>query len=180
MQTPTIRPARAADAASMLAIYAPAVLHSVISFEEELPTVDEIATRMSTRPAMPWLVAEINGAVAGYAYASSHRQRAAYRWSADCSVYIAPAFHRQGIGRLLYERLFAEMRTLGYLGMYAGIALPNESSVGLHERLGFTLVGVYRNVGFKHGGWRDVGWWTLPLTSELPTNPAEPREWDGR
>jgi L-amino acid N-acyltransferase YncA len=180
MQSPVVRPARPSDAAAILAIYAPAVLDSVISFEEELPTVEQLTARMSARPAMPWLVAEIDGAVAGYAYASSHRQRAAYRWSADCSVYIAPDFHRQGIGSLLYDRLFTQLRDLGYLSLYAGIALPNESSVGLHERLGFTLVGVYRNVGFKQGHWRDVGWWVLPLTAELPSSPAEPLEWNGR
>jgi L-amino acid N-acyltransferase YncA len=179
MQTPLVRPARSADVAEIVAIYAPAVLDSVISFEEALPTLEEMKGRLSARPTMPWLVADINGVVAGYAYASPHRQRAAYRWSADCSVYISPAFHRQGIGRLLYEHLFAEMRDLGYLSMYAGIALPNEKCVGLHERLGFTLVGVYRTVGFKHGRWLDVGWWTLPLTSELPSEPAEPREWAG-
>jgi phosphinothricin acetyltransferase len=179
MQTPLVRPARPADAADIVSIYAPAILDSVISFEETLPTLDEMKGRMSARPAMPWLVADVDGVVAGYAYASPHRQRAAYRWSADCSVYIAPAFHRQGIGRLLYEQLFAEMRDLGYLAMYAGIALPNVSSVGLHERLGFTRVGVYRNVGFKHGRWLDVGWWTLPLVSDLPSRPAEPGEWVG-
>ncbi len=177
METPTVRPARVTDAPAIRAIYAPAVLETAISFEEELPTLGQLAARMSARPAMPWLVAEINGEVAGYAYASSHRQRAAYRWSADCSVYVEDTFHRQGVGRLLYERLFAEMKDLGYLSMYAGIALPNPSSVGLHERVGFTLVGVYRNVGFKHGRWLDVGWWVLPLATEMPSNPTEPQEW---
>jgi L-amino acid N-acyltransferase YncA len=174
---PTVRPARPADAALIREIYAPAVLDSAISFEEELPTEQEIVGRMSARPAMPWLVAEVDGVLAGYAYASPHRQRAAYRWSADCSVYLAPAFHRQGIGRLLYDSLFSQMRALGYVAMFAGIALPNEASVGLHERMGFVPVGVYRSVGFKHGRWRDVGWWTLPLVAEPPPDPAEPRAW---
>jgi L-amino acid N-acyltransferase YncA len=178
MSTPVVRPARVFDAAAILAIYAPAVIASVISFEEELPSLDELTARMSARPAMPWLVAELDGEVAGYAYASPHRQRAAYRWSADCSVYIAPAYHRQGLGRLLYEHLFATMKELGYITMYAGIALPNDSSVGLHERLGFTRVGVYRNVGFKQGRWLDVGWWTLPLVAELPAHPVEPAAWN--
>ncbi len=174
---PVVRAAVAADAASIVEIYRPAVIDTAISFEEELPTVEEIQARMSARPTMPWLVAEVDGHVAGYAYASPHRQRAAYRWSADCSVYIASAYHRRGIGRLLYEELFAQMRTLGYVSMFAGITLPNESSVGLHERLGFQLVGIYRDVGFKHGQWLDVGWWKLPLISPLPVNPVEPLEW---
>jgi L-amino acid N-acyltransferase YncA len=172
-----IRDARLADAEGIRAVYAPAIVGSTISFEEEVPSVQEIAGRMSTRPAMPWLVADVDGEVAGYAYASLHRQRAAYRWSVDCSVYLAAAYHRRGFGTSLYDRLFDELRDLGYLTAYAGIALPNEASVGLHERLGFTLVGVYRNVGYKNGQWLDVGWWAKPLRSELPHEPAEPREW---
>jgi L-amino acid N-acyltransferase YncA len=175
-----IRPASTSDAAAILAIYAPAVTDSVISFEEEVPTVDQIVGRMTSRPAMPWLVAqddERDGEIAGYAYGSQHRQRAAYRWAADCSVYLAPHYHRRGIGTLLYKALFGELRDLGYLSMYAGITLPNDASVGLHEHLGFVPVGVYRNVGFKHGRWLDVGWWTMPLVDNLPAAPADPTEW---
>jgi L-amino acid N-acyltransferase YncA len=175
--TAAVRSARHSDAGAILAIYTPAVIGSTISFEEELPTLDQLAARMSARPSMPWLVAEVDGELAGYTYASQHRQRQAYRWSVDASVYLDQRFHRQGIGRLLYETLFAQLRELGYQQVFAGIALPNEASVGLHERLGFAHVGVYRNVGFKHGRWIDVGWWSLPLASSFPPDPAEPREW---
>jgi L-amino acid N-acyltransferase YncA len=172
-----IRPAAASDAVAIQTIYAPAVTDSVISFEEEVPSVGEIVARMTSRPSMPWLVAEVDGEVAGYAYASLHKHRASYRWSADCSVYLAASYYRRGIGTSLYGQLFGLLRELGYLTVFAGIALPNESSVGLHERLGFTLVGVYRDVGFKHDRWLDVGWWSLPLMAHYPQQPTPPREW---
>ena len=105
-----------------------------------------------------WLVAEAGGHVAGYAYGSTHRTRAAYASSCDVAVYVDPAHARQGFGRALYGEL---LRLLGakYHAAFAGIALPNEASVGLHEAMGFTPVGIYREVGWKMGGWRDVGWW---------------------
>ena len=105
-----------------------------------------------------WLVAEIDGQVAGYAYGSPHRTRAAYASSCDVAVYVDPARSRRGVGRALYTELL-EFLGETYHAAFAGIALPNEASVGLHEAMGFTPVGVYREVGWKMGGWRDVGWW---------------------
>jgi L-amino acid N-acyltransferase YncA len=105
-----------------------------------------------------WLVAETGGHVAGYAYGSAHRSRAAYASSCDVAVYVDPAHARRGIGRALYDALLP-LLAARYHAAYAGIALPNEASVGLHEAMGFTLVGIYREVGWKMGGWRDVGWW---------------------
>ena len=173
-----VRAAVPADAPAVAAIYAPVVTDTAISFEEQPPTPDEIGRRMLARPRLPWLVADDGGRVAGYAYASAHRARPAYRWSADCSVYLDPAYRGQGLGRRLYQQLITEVRDLGYRTLFAGIALPNPASVGLHEALGFTPAGVFRDVGWKLGAWRDVGWWqrSLDITGS-GADPAEPRAW---
>jgi phosphinothricin acetyltransferase len=172
-----IRPATLADAAAIAAVYAPYVTDSVISFETEAPDGAEMARRISAPPLLPWLVAERDGAVTGYAYASAHRARAAYRWAADVSVYLTESERGRGTGRARNARRFDLLRGLGYVSAYAGIALPNPASVGLHESMGFCLVGVYRNVGFKEGRWHDVGWWQLTLVDPPPADPAEPRPW---
>jgi L-amino acid N-acyltransferase YncA len=171
-----IRAATAADAEAVAAIYAPIVRDTVISFEEKAPDAAEFARRMLAEPRLPWLVAETADGIAGYAYASAHKPRAAYRWSADVSIYLDVAHRGQGMGRALYQRLIAEVRGLGYVSVFAGVTLPNPASVGLHEAIGFRPVGVFRQVGFKHGAWRDVGWWHLPL-GDPPARPAEPRPW---
>jgi phosphinothricin acetyltransferase len=176
--TPSIRPATTADAAAIASIYGAQVTGGYATFESEPPTADEFERRMLSRPRLPWLVAERAGAVVGFAYAARHRERAAYRWSADVSVYLAADATRQGLGRALYEALLPEVAALGYVSAFAGIALPNAASVGLHEQLGFTPVGVYRDVGFKLGQWRDVGWWQRRLIDPPPPEPAEPREWE--
>jgi phosphinothricin acetyltransferase len=174
----TVRPARHADAGAIAAVYAPYVTGTAVSFETEPPDAAEMARRMSGRPLLPWLVAERDGRVSGYAYASVHRARAAYRWGADVSVYLEDSERGRGTGRSLYGELLPVLRVLGYVGAYGGIALPNPASVALHESMGFTLVGVYRRVGYKLGRWHDVGWWQLALADPLPGVPAEPREWD--
>ena len=160
-----IRPADPArDAAACAATYAPYVLDSPVSFEEVAPDADAFATRIArTAATHPWLVCERDGALAGFAYAARHRERAAYRWAADVSVYVAPAHQGQGVGRALYEALFERLRAQRLRIACAGITLPNAASVALHEALGFELVGVYRAIGWKAGAWRDVGWWQLRL-----------------
>jgi phosphinothricin acetyltransferase len=174
--TVPVRPAAGSDAAAIAAVYASYVVDGYASFEAEPPPAAEIAQRMALRPRLPWLVADGAATVLGFAYACPHRTRAAYRWSVDVSVYLARAARGRGIGTALYERLLPEIRSLGYVAAFAGIALPNAASVGLHEAMGFSPVGVYRDVGFKNGEWRDVGWWQLRL-SDPPPDPAEPREW---
>ncbi|HEY1388740.1 MAG TPA: arsinothricin resistance N-acetyltransferase ArsN1 family B [Ktedonobacterales bacterium] len=170
-----IRIARPDDAAAIAAIYAPYVTDTVISFETVPPDENEIATRLAeTLTRFPWLVAICDGDVAGYAYAGQHRERAAYQWSADVSVYVHIASHRRGIGRALYSPLFAILRALGYYNVYAGIALPNPASVALHEAMGMTPVGVYRHVGYKGGMWHDVGWWEGSLRQQS-AEPSSPR-----
>ena len=165
------------DAAACAAIYAPFVCESVVSFEEAMPDTDAFAARIAaTQATHPWLVAEVDGRVVGFAYGCPHRERAAYRWAADVSIYLDPAHHRRGIGRALYEELFALLREQRIHVACAGITLPNDASVGLHEKLGFDLVGIYRGIGWKAGAWRDVGWWQLRLLSQLDgaTPPPEP------
>lgn len=172
----TVRAAASADASSIAAIYAPQVTHGFASFEAQPPSAAEFARRMTARPLLPWLVAVEPGRVIGFAYASVHRGRAAYRWSVDCSVYVDPNAVGGGVGRALYGRLLPELVRLGYVSAFAGIALPNPASVALHEAVGFTAVGVYHHVGFKRGAWRDVGWWEVSLR-EPPVRPDEPAEW---
>jgi len=159
-----IRLAHDADAEAIAAIYRPIVETTAISFETDAPDAAEIRQRVAdTLPVYPWLVCDIDGEVAGYAYATKHRVRAAYRWSVDTSVYIDEARRRLGVGRGLYQSLFAILAAQGFVNAFAGIALPNPGSVGLHEAVGFAPLGVYRRVGFKFGEWRDVGWWQLAL-----------------
>ena len=147
---------------------------TVISFETEAPDAAAMATRIETTLAThPWLVAEADGRILGYAYGSPHRARAAYRWSCDVTVYIDAAARRRGVGKRLYERLFALLAAQGLQTAYAGITLPNAGSVGLHESCGFTPVGVFEGVGYKAGAWQDVGWWGLKLQAP-GADPVEP------
>jgi L-amino acid N-acyltransferase YncA len=169
-----VDPAR--DAAPCADIYAPYVSDTVISLEEVPPTAAQIQARMErTAKRYPWLIAEdeAGGATAGYAYAGEHRERAAYRWASDVTVYLSPAYQRRGIGRALYTALFDLLVFQGIYVACAGITLPNEASVGLHESMGFLPVGVYKRVAWKFGSWHDVGWWQLQLVEPSDDAPAE-------
>jgi phosphinothricin acetyltransferase len=163
----TIRLAADTDAAAVAAIYAPFCTSSAVSFETTAPSAAEMAHRIRALvERLPWLVLEADGAVAGYVYASPHRERAAYGWAVDTAVYVDPGRHRSGVGRALYTALFHLLRLQGYYKAYAGITLPNPASVGLHQAVGFELVGVYRGVGYKRGAWHDVAWYGLALQPE--------------
>jgi L-amino acid N-acyltransferase YncA len=166
------------DAAACAAIYLPYVRDTVISFEEVAPTAAEMSARIARlTKTHAWLVADDGGEVLGYAYGCPHRERAAYRWAAEVSVYVDPRHQRRGAGRALYEGLCGLLAKRGYRLALAGIALPNDASVALHEACGFRPVGVYRRIGFKLGAWWDVGWWQLELISagaELPAEPGPP------
>jgi L-amino acid N-acyltransferase YncA len=169
-----IRTATPDDAAEVLAIYAPIVERTFISFEVEVPSVAEMAERIEkTLATHPWLVFEDEAGVAGFVYAGAHRARPAYRWSVDVTVYIAERARRRGVGQALYQALFAILRRQGFHMAFAGIALPNAGSVGLHEALGFQPIGIYPKVGYKLGDWRDVGWWQMEL-QPMADPPAEP------
>ena len=171
-----IRAADIADAPACAAVYAPYVEGSVISFEEVPPDAAAMAGRMLDQPRLPWLVAARGGDVVGYAYASRHRPRRAYRWSVEVSVYLRESEHGRGTGRALYAELLEVVGSLGYVRALAGITLPNAASVRLHEAMGFTPLGVFTGVGYKQGRWHDVGWWQLTL-GDPPDSPAEPRPW---
>lgn len=158
-----IRMAVVDDAAAMLDIYAPVVRASAISFEYEPPTLGEFADRVrAIGETHPWLVYD-DGGVAGYAYATTWRARAAYAWTAETTVYVRADRHRRGVGRALYRSLLACLELAGHRLAIGGITLPNAASVGLHEACGFTLAGVHRACGQKLGGWHDVAFYERPL-----------------
>ncbi len=167
------------DAPAIAAIYAPYVRDTIISFEVEPPTADAMRQRIEgVLLRHTWLIARLGGDVVGYAYASDHRSRLAYQWSVDVAIYLAPNATGRGIGSRLYRALFALLEPCGYVNAYAGITLPNAGSVALHERLGFEVIGVYRNVGHKLGAWHDVGWWGKRLGAAIvdPPPPRAPRD----
>ncbi len=154
-----VRSATVADASRCAEIYAPFVTDGWVSFELDAPDPDEMAGRIAKAlNSHDWLVAERDGAVLGYAYGSEHRTRGAYQTSCDVAVYIDPGQARQGLGRALYEALLPRLKARKIHAAFAGIALPNEASIALHRAMGFELVGTYKEVGWKMGGWRDVAW----------------------
>jgi len=159
------------DAAPCAAIYAPYVTDTVISFEYEAPTeagMEERIERLTGTHA--WLVAEDDGEILGYAYGCPHRERAAYQWATEVSVYVDRRHHRRGAGRALYAALFKSLAEKGYRIALGGIALPNDASVALHKACGFIPVGVYKGIGYKQDAWWDVEWWQLELASrDQPT-----------
>lgn len=171
-----LRPAFESDAEVVATIYQRYVVETSVSFEEAPPTALTMRARMLAAPRLPWYVAVRSEEVVGYAYGSLHRGRAAYRWAVDVSVYLDQAEEGRGSGRALYERLLPELVRLGYVCAFAAIALPNPRSVALHERLGFVHLGAFKQVGYKHGQWHDVGWWQRSLT-EPPLDPLSPRPW---
>ena len=174
----TIRAARRADAARIAEVYAEFVESSASTFEEQAPSDAEMLRRMEARPRLPWLVAvDVADTVVGFAYAGPHHERAAYGWSVNCSVYLHESAQGRGLAAALYRELIGVVLDLGYVTLFAGIALPNDASVALHEGHGFRPVGVYPHSGFKLGAWRDVGWWWLPLL-DPPEQPRDPAEWD--
>jgi phosphinothricin acetyltransferase len=170
-----IRLAEPSDAAQIAAIYRPFCEGNCVSFETEAPDAAEIAARIEKiGRQFPWLVDERDGLVAGYAYASPHRARSAYRWVAEVTVYVHDRYRGKGVGRGLYADLFERLRAQGYFKCYAGIGIPNPPSQAFHEAMGFIPVAMYRHVGYKLGAWRDVGWWQYDL-QPVVDNPPEPR-----
>ncbi len=170
-----IRLATAKDSARLLEIYGPFIENTAVSFEYAVPEEAEFKKRIDTvLKKLPWLVCEMDGEITGYAYASEHKARAAYDWSADTSVYVDPAHHGRRIGTALYTALFDLLRFQGYINAYAGITQPNDKSNGLHASFGFVPVGVYHHVGYKLGAWHDVKRLELAL-AEPPAKPAAPK-----
>lgn len=161
MATTTVRTATSQDAACFAEIYNHFVLTTAISFEEAAIPAEEMAARMGRVAAasLPWLVAQRDGRIVGYAYASNWKERHAYRFTAETTVYVAPEHGGLGIGSALYGALFPRLSEAGRHAAIAVIALPNAPSVALHEKFGMTKVAHYREVGFKFGRWHDVGDW---------------------
>jgi len=170
------------DAAGCAAVYEPFVRGTVISFQERPPDAAEMRGRIERLSARyPWVVAEDGETVVGYAYASPHRERAAYRWTADVAIYIESGHQGRGLGRALYEALFELLVAQGVRMACAGVTLPNRASVALHERLGFQRVGVYRRIGWKFGAWHDVAWYQrelIPADGDPPPEPGPPARLD--
>jgi L-amino acid N-acyltransferase YncA len=175
-----IRLAMPGDAEGVREIYVPYVRSSAVTFETVEPSVEEMAQRIAGISARyPWLVCEISDAVAGYAYASRHRERAAYQWCVEVSVYVDGAHHGRGIGSALYDALFRILMDQGFYTAYAGITLPNPASISLHEKKGFKAIGVFGNAGYKLNAWHDVGWWQRSLREKdaAPDTPMDFPTW---
>lgn len=175
-----IRPATPEDAVAIAAIYAPHVLSGVVSFETDPPDTRTMRTRMAASNGLyPWLVATNGdpdgGGVLGYAYAGQFRDRPAYRYTVETSIYMSGPIQGQGAGRLLYEALVDTLRAQGFTQAVAAISLPNDASIRLHESVGFQRAGVYREIGYKQGRWVDVGFWQCEL-NEGSIPPVEPRK----
>ncbi|MGQ0845290.1 MAG: GNAT family N-acetyltransferase [Sporichthyaceae bacterium] len=169
--TAVVRAATVADAAACAAVYRPYVTDGVVSLELQPPDEAQMAARIETAlRSHAWLVAELDGRVVGYAYASRFNERAAYAWACAVSVYLEPGLRRTGTGRALYGALFQRLAERGYRTLLAIVGVPNEASVGLHRALGFEQVALLPRVGWKHGAWRDVAWFQLTLGDE--TAPA--------
>ena len=172
----TIRLAKPADASSILNIYIPFIINSAITFETEVPSADAFAQRIITyQENWPWLVYETEGVIAGYAYATKHRERAAYQWCVESSVYVNNDYQQRGIAKALYTTLFEILQYQGCRNVYAGITLPNDKSVGFHKSFGFSWLADYTNIGYKLNKWNTVSWWQLQLNdySDDPVAPVK-------
>jgi L-amino acid N-acyltransferase YncA len=173
-----IRLATPSDSAALLAIYAPYIQNTVITFEYEVPTTAEFSRRIAhVLKKYPWLVCEIKGRIVGYAYASPFNERSAYDWSVDASVYIHPDYHRKKIGVALYRCLFELLKLQGFYNVYAIITGANKGSLDFHQSLGFKPAGSYHNVGYKFNQWQDVTWLTLAI-ADYQKPPQKPRNID--
>ncbi|MBI3509117.1 MAG: N-acetyltransferase [Bacteroidetes bacterium] len=169
----SIRPIELSDTASALEVYKPYVINTGITFEYEVPSVREFSERIKMNAAdYPWLVCTKNEKITGYAYASKFRPKAAYHWSPEVTIYLAAEAQGKGIGKILYETLFDVLRLQGFVNAFAGIALPNEKSEKLHTSLGFTAIGLYKNIGFKLNQWHTTRWFQLQL-ADYPTPPLK-------
>jgi phosphinothricin acetyltransferase len=169
-----IRLARPADAAGILDIYTPYINNTSLTFETEPPSLAEFEERIrSYLINWPWLVCEEQGRITGYAYGSKYRERTAYQWCVECSVYVHDEYMRKGVGKALYSRMFELLKMQGYRNVYAVINLPNDSSVRFHESLGFRWFATFEKVGYKLGNWKNVGWWQLTI-NEYSSEPPPP------
>lgn len=175
MKKYSVRLATAADAGGMLKIYGHYVLHSSATFEYEIPSEEEFARRINAViPDFPWLVCLCGGAIVGYAYAHKHRERAAYQWSPESTIYIAAAHHGTGIAQIMYRTLFTMLKMQGFYNVYASVLSTNTSSNKFHLAAGFEWIGLFKNIGYKLGEWHSNNWYQLHLSSHI-LNPPPPK-----
>ena len=164
-----LRSAKPEDAEAVLEIYRPYILNTPVSFETEVPSLEDYRNRIiQYQETLPWLVCEIDKSLAGYSYAIDHRKRKAYDCSKELSVYVHEHYRNRGIASGLYTAVIELLKHQGVSNVLAGIALPNPESVGFHEKFGFQLVGIYHNVGYKLGKYHNAGWWELPIGNGQP------------
>lgn len=164
------------DVAAIAEIYRPYVENTSISFEYDAPSSEEFLQRIrSTTAEFPWIVCLFDNEIIGYAYAISHRNRTAYQWAADVTIYFSETFHRKGLAKITYETLFSLLTLQGIHTLLAGITIPNEKSIGFHSSLGFKLLGTYTNIGYKFGKWHDTQWFQRPI-SDYTTPPSTPKK----
>lgn len=162
-----------ADAEAALAVYAPYVLHTANTFEYEIPSVDDFRAKIEKITAQyPWLVCECDGEIVGYAYGSTHRERAAYQWSPESTVYISDKHHRKGIARILYNTLFALLQHQGYINVFASVLVTNVNSVEFHRAYGFEEIGLFKNIGYKLGEWHTNLWFQYTLHKHVIDPPV--------
>ena len=179
-----LRAATESDLPAIRDIYEPFVEETAITFAYDPPTVSDLAAKLRTKTQYPWLVCELDGDVVGYAYAGPIRERDAYQWGVETSIYVDPDFQRRGVARGLYTALLDILERQGYVTAYAVVTTPNPASIAFHESFGFERVGRFERMGYKHGEWYDVEWWSRELRPH-PDDPAEPlsvataqtREW---
>ena len=160
-----IRPATARDAEAIVRIYNHYILNTIVTFEEQVVSAGDMAERIKSveSDSLPWLVSEGVDRIVGYAYAGKWHRRSAYRYSAECTVYLDPGATGQGLGTELYDALFPILRSKGVHTVIGGISLPNEASIALHEKFGMKKAAHYKEVGFKFDRWIDVGYWQVVL-----------------
>ena len=169
----SVRLVKVDDALDMLAIYGPLVLNTATSFETEVPTLSAFEERIKAySEKAPWLVAEIQGKVVGYAYATDHRSRQAYQWNQEVTVYVHPEYRKLGIAKKLYLLLLDMLKAMNFCKAIAVITLPNDASIGFHRAIGFRHIGEMKNIGYKNGKWYNTSWWDL----DLDTNQSAPKE----
>lgn len=166
------------DSKAVLDIYQPYVENTIISFEYDVPDIQEWQMRIKNITAeYPWLVCEYDNEIIGYAYGSRHRYRTAYSWAVESTIYLSDKFHRKGIAKILYETLFEALKLQGHVNVYAGVTVPNVKSEEFHQAAGFYEIGYFKKIGFKFGAWHDTRWFQLHLV-EHPTNPIKPKTLD--
>ena len=164
------------DAESALEIYKPYVLSTAITFEYEVPTIEEFAERIkNTTAEFPWFVCCDDDKVIAYAYATKHRYRAPYNWSPESTIYVSPEAQGKGIARVLYETLFATLTLQGYFTVFAGVVIPNEKSERFHKAMGFEEIGIFKKIGNKLGVWHDTKWFQLALSEHI-ADPPQPKK----